>query len=229
MKEDKKIKITKNGPYCISGNIPLEKELVVADEDNEPLKWEKGEKIKANKEYYLCRCGKSSNKPFCDGTHQKIRFDGTETASKKDYKKQAEVLSGPEIDLMDAPNLCAGARFCHRKGGTWELTENSDDPIAKKIAIKQACDCSSGRLTAIDKKTGKAIEPEFSPSISVTEDIPAQVSGPLWVKGKIPIESSDGKIYEARNRQTICRCGKSSNKPFCDGSHLRSGFNDGTL
>ncbi|UCF09264.1 MAG: CDGSH iron-sulfur domain-containing protein, partial [Thermoplasmata archaeon] len=44
--------------------------------------------------------------------------------------------------------------------------------------------------------------------------------GPIWVRGRIPIESADGHIYEIRNRVTLCRCGWSSNKPFCDSSHL---------
>ncbi|MFA5714471.1 MAG: CDGSH iron-sulfur domain-containing protein [Candidatus Paceibacterota bacterium] len=221
MGTDKKIKIEKDGPYHVSGNIPLEKEFVVPDSNNDPLSWKKGEKYKTEGEYRLCRCGNSHNKPFCDGTHQKIEFDGTETASKESYEKQAEKISGPEMDLMDAPNLCAGSRFCHRQGGTWELTKRSNNPKAKETAIEEACNCPSGRLTAVDKKTGKSIEPEFSPAISAIEDVPAQVSGPLWVKGGILIESSDGSIYESRNRQTICRCGKSCNKPFCDGSHLK--------
>lgn len=226
MKNEKKIKIEKDGPYRVSENIPLEKEFAVPDNNNDPLSWKKGEKYKIEGEYHLCRCGKSKNKPFCDGTHQKIGFDGTETASKESYEKQAENISGPEMDLMDAPNLCSGARFCHRQGGTWDLTMKSDNPKAKEIAIEEACNCPSGRLTAIDKKTGKAIEPEFTPSISVTEDVPAKVSGPLWIKGGIEIESSDGSTYEVRNRQTICRCGKSCNKPFCDGSHIKEKFND---
>jgi len=224
MENDKKIKIEKDGPYRVTGNIPLEKEFVVPDENNDPLKWKKGEKYKTEGEYRLCRCGKSGSKPFCDTSHLVKGFDGTETASKEDYKQQAENISGPEINLMDAPKLCAGARFCHRNGGVWDLTLKSDDSESKKIAIEEACNCPSGRLTAIEKNT--PIEPDFEPSIGVTEDVPAKVSGPLWVKGKIPIESSDGSIYEIRNRQAICRCGESGNKPFCDGSHIEKKFND---
>jgi CDGSH-type Zn-finger protein len=78
-----------------------------------------------------------------------------------------------------------------------------------------------------DKKTGKPIEPNFKPSISLLEDTGKRVSGPIWVKDGIPVESSDGKEYEIRNRVTLCRCGKSRNKPFCDGSHIEAGFNDG--
>jgi CDGSH-type Zn-finger protein len=45
--------------------------------------------------------------------------------------------------------------------------------------------------------------------------------GPLWVRGGIPVVSDDGKPYIVRNRFTLCRCGKSRNKPFCDGSHIQ--------
>jgi CDGSH-type Zn-finger protein len=47
------------------------------------------------------------------------------------------------------------------------------------------------------------------------------------VRGCIPIESADGTLWETRNRVTLCRCGKSQNMPFCDGSHIDVRFNDG--
>jgi CDGSH-type Zn-finger protein len=75
MKNEKKIKIEKNGPYCVSENIPLEKEFVVPGNINDPLSWKKGEQYKTEGEYYLCRCGKSHNKPFCDGSHIEDRFN----------------------------------------------------------------------------------------------------------------------------------------------------------
>jgi CDGSH-type Zn-finger protein len=53
----------------------------------------------------------------------------------------------------------------------------------------------------------------------VIEDPQMGVSGPIWVRGGIPVEAVNGKAYEIRNRVTLCRCGKSSNKPFCDSSH----------
>ena len=66
-----------------------------------------------------------------------------------------------------------------------------------------------------------SVEPAFEPSIGVIRD------GPLWVRGGISVESADGFTYEIRNRVTLCRCGHSSNKPFCDGSHSDVGFRDG--
>ena len=52
------------------------------------------------------------------------------------------------------------------------------------------------------------------------------MSGPLWVRGGVPVVSADGTPYEIRNRVTLCRCGASQNKPFCDGSHASIGFTD---
>jgi len=51
--------------------------------------------------------------------------------------------------------------------------------------------------------------------------------GPIWVKGGVPVESADASVFENRNRVTLCRCGGSKNKPFCDGTHLKDRFNDG--
>jgi CDGSH-type Zn-finger protein len=48
----------------------------------------------------------------------------------------------------------------------------------------------------------------------------------LWVRGGIPVISADGFAYEVRNRVTLCRCGASANKPFCDGSHYKISFRD---
>lgn len=225
--QPKKIKIIQNGPYVVSGKLPLGKEIIAPDDNGEVEKWEKGETYPEQENYLLCRCGQSKNKPYCDQTHRSIIFDGTETASREKYSDQAEKTEGPELDLLDVPKLCASARFCMRKEGTWELTEKSNDPEAKKMAIQQACDCPAGRLVEWDKKTGQAIEPKFEPSLSIVEDPQRKVSGPIWVKGGVPVESSDGSEYEIRNRATLCRCGKSKNKPFCDGTHIPAKLNDG--
>ena len=197
----------------------MSEQIICIDSEGECHGWREGKKYPLQENYALCRCGHSQNKPFCDGTHVKIHFDGTETASREPYLEQADEINGPALKLTDAQDFCASARFCHRAGGTWKLTEQSDNPEAKQKAIEEACDCPSGRLVAWEKD-GKAIEPKFEPSIGLVEDPQAGVRGPIWVRGGIPIESADGTIYEIRNRVTLCGCGKSANKPFCDGSHL---------
>jgi CDGSH-type Zn-finger protein len=224
---EQKIVVTKDGPYVVTGDIPLGKEIIIADADHTPIRWEHGKTLPTEGAYYLCRCGHSKNKPFCDGAHDKFGFDGTETASREPHLDQAETTAGPGLILSDNVSLCAVARFCHRAGDAWNLTEQSQDPSSKNTAIEEACDCPSGRLIARDPKTGEAIEPKLEPSIGIIEDPAHKVSGPLWVKGGIPLEGADGKPYEIRNRMTICRCGRSKNKPFCDGTHISAGFKDG--
>jgi CDGSH-type Zn-finger protein len=229
MEGEKKIRTEKNGPYHVSGHIPLRKEYAEGDENNDPVRWRPGKSYGTEGDYSLCRCGHSKSKPFCDGTHKHIEFDGTETAEEDYWRMQAQILEGPDLDLLDIAPLCAGARFCHRRGGTWDLTEKSDDPEARELAIRQACNCPAGRLTALLKGLEESIEPEFPASISVIEDLTAKVSGPLWLKGGIRVEAAEGKPYAVRNRQTLCRCGQSKSKPFCDASHVLIRFNDGTF
>jgi CDGSH-type Zn-finger protein len=214
-----KIKVSKDGPYLVSGGIPLTEQIISTDAEGTPNEWRAGDKHPSRGSCALCRCGQSRSKPFCDGTHLRVNFDGTETASQKPYLDQAKEIDGAALKLTDAENLCASARFCHRAGQIWNLIPRSDNSEAKRIAVEEAGDCPSGRLVVWDKKTGRAIEPEFERSIGLVEDPQVGVSGPIWVRGGIPVESADGKTYEIRNRVTLCRCGKSSNKPFCDSSH----------
>lgn len=214
-----RIKVSRNGPYLVSGSIPLIEMAIGADGADFPYEWRPGRVWHAREHYRLCRCGQSQSKPFCDGTHLKINFACDETASRRRYLEQAEEIKGRALTLTDAPGLCAHARFCDRAGGIWNLTRQSDEPNARRIAIEEASDCPSGRLVVWDEE-GRAIEPQLEPSIVVVEDPQKGVGGQLWVRGGIVIEAPDGFIYELRNRVSLCRCGKSRNKALCDGSHL---------
>jgi CDGSH-type Zn-finger protein len=218
--DNKKIRVSRNGPLVVSGTIPLVKKEILNDSEGYCSTWRDVTTFPLQEQYALCRCGNSKNKPFCDGTHSTIHFDGTETARDVPYTERAETIDGPTLSLTDAEGMCVHARFCMRAGGIWNLTRQSDNREARELAIDEAGNCPSGRLVVWDPETGKAIEPEFEKSIVIIEYPPRDEHGPLWVRGGIPIESSEGHIYEIRNRVTLCRCGKSCNKPFCDGSHV---------
>jgi CDGSH-type Zn-finger protein len=213
------IQVTKNGPYVVSGGLPLAEQHIVTNAEGDSLDWKEGEKFPAQTQYALCRCGHSSNRPFCDGTHAKVHFDGEETASREPYLDQAEVIEGPTMYITDAESLCAFARFCDPKGRIWNLVKETDNPEARKLVEFEAGHCPSGRLIAWDRKTGKSIEPKYQPSIGLVYDTEKKVDGPLWVRGGITVLAVDGTAYEVRNQCTLCRCGKSNNKPFCDGNH----------
>jgi len=223
-----RIIVSKNGPYLVSGGPPVCIQEIVPNQDGMSWDWKSGPPLEAGKkEYALCRCGHSKTAPFCDGSHLKSGFDGEETASRVPYARQAEQFDGPTLVLSDAEKLCAFARFCDPGGKIWRLIEQTDDPDARKLVIREAMHCPAGRLVVHDKGTGKEIEEPLEPSIGVVEDPALGCSGPLWVRGGIPIESANGKRYEVRNRVTLCRCGASDNKPFCNGSHASMKFQDG--
>ena len=213
------IKVCKDSPYNVVGAIPLLELTVVNDANDCPCDYHVGKRYPLKDAYSLCRCGQSKDKPFCDGTHTNVQFNGTETASQAPYLSRAEELDGPSLVLKDVPDLCSHVGMCLRAGGTRKLVLRSDDPEARRIAIEEVANCNSGRLVAVDKETGKPIEPEFEPSIAVIEEPLRGYSGPLWVRGGIPVVAASGTVYEIRNRVTLCRCGRSSNQPFCDGSH----------
>ena len=215
-----KITVTRDGPFIVSGGVPLSIEEICDDEEGHSMAWVPVKKFPVEKEYALCRCGKSKNKPFCDGTHEEIHFDGTEREDSDPYHEGIEVILGPALTLADNTHLCGHARFCMRAGGIWNLVMQSGNPVARDLAIGQAFNCPTGRLVIHDNATGKTIEPDLEKSIVVIEYPQRREHGPLWVRGGIPVISADGKPYRIRNRVALCRCGRSKNKPFCDGSHV---------
>jgi CDGSH-type Zn-finger protein len=216
--------VTRNGPYLVSGAVPLARQTIVADTEGGSEQWKQGEAVPAAESYALCRCGHSHTKPFCDGTHKKIAFDGTETASRAPYTEQAELTQGPVLALSDAQALCAFARFCDPNGQVWSQVERTDDPKVREQFVRQVNNCPAGRLVAWDRQSGKPIEHPLPISIGLVEDPVEDVGGPLWLRGGIPVTAADGFTYEVRNRVTLCRCGASKNKPFCDGSHAAIKF-----
>jgi CDGSH-type Zn-finger protein len=217
---EKRIQICKNGPYQVFGGIPLSVQRITLDGDGFSESWTEEKKFPVENPYLLCRCGRSRTLPFCDQFHREIHFMGTEHASREPYLRQAKEYAGPDLVLTDAEILCSIAKFCERAGGIWKLTQESGNREARDIAIQEAGNCPSGRLVVWDKE-GTPFEPRFEQSLGLVEYPEEGLSGPVWVRGRIPIIAEDGFFHEVRNRVTLCRCGHSFNKPFCDSSHLR--------
>ena len=223
------IVVTPNGPYVVTGGVPLAVQTIMPNAAKESWEWKQGESFEAKSTYALCRCGRSGHAPFCDGTHAKIKFDGTETAPNTLFDQQKTVLTGPTMTLEDARPLCAAARFCDAVRDIWASIPETDSPEARDRVIHQGTHCPSGRLVVRDNATGKAYEPALPISIGIVDDPGEDCSGPLWVRGGIQIQSAEGTPYEVRNRVTLCRCGQSKNKPFCDGTHIEVRYKDGRV
>jgi CDGSH-type Zn-finger protein len=216
-----RIVVGENGPYRVEGDPPpLLRTAMVETEYGEPIEWDEGPAFQTHPQMELCRCGGSSRKPFCDSTHERNGFDGTETADRAPSTERREAWPGDGVVMTDDRSFCTQAGFCgDRFTNVWEMI-GTDDPEVRDRLRGMISRCPSGRLAYSSPPDGTDVEPAFDASIGV------EPNGPLWVRGGVPVVSESGEPYEVRNRQTLCRCGRSRNKPFCDGSHKVVAFTD---
>jgi CDGSH-type Zn-finger protein len=84
-----KIEVQPNGPYVVKRGAPLRRKRPIVSAHGEPIGWSSDDAEPQDRVFALCRCGGSANKPFCDGTHARSGFDGTETAPPDSYRERA--------------------------------------------------------------------------------------------------------------------------------------------
>jgi CDGSH-type Zn-finger protein len=223
LSDQKKIEVCIDGPYIVTGDIPLVNKTQVVSEYGEPLAWKKDGEIPTGETYFLCRCGHSSHKPFCDGTHLQINFNGTEAAPTNTRAERYEIFPGSRnISISNDMILCTSAGFCaNRMTSIAEMAAHTGDTQVRAMAIAMIEHCPSGALTYALEEGGEEIEVDLPQQIAITTEITSDgaIEGPLWVTGGIPIIRSDGQPFEIRNRVTLCNCGQSQIKPLCDGLH----------
>ncbi len=208
-----KIACLPNGPYYLLND------MTPAAVPN--LRHASGEPCETVRGVALCRCGGSKNKPFCDGTHGTIGFTDRKLSDGRHDKRKSYVGKG--ITIFDNRALCSHAGYC--TDGLKAVFRYGEEPwidpdgAAVREAIATIEKCPSGALSyAIDGVEAKA--PERSPMVTVTKDGPYAVSGGIELMGVGFGEGASTEHY------TLCRCGASKNKPFCDGSHWDAGFKD---
>ena len=130
---------------------------------------------------------------------------------------------GNEIDVHWDERLCSHIG----EGGSADnsLFEGGRDPWCvpddvSRAEVREVCErCPSGALSYTDK-TG---EPEQPPDENTATLI---YNGPIYVTGNLDIEGAKADMTGVKYRAALCRCGASKNKPFCDNSHLKAGFQD---
>jgi CDGSH-type Zn-finger protein len=227
-KPSMQIEVRPNGPYKVTGGIPLVSKTQVVSECGEPLAWRKDGQIEVAGEYYLCRCGRSQLMPFCDGAHRARPFDGTEHAPVNlSVKRRMEYPGSVHFNVYFDMDLCMESGFCaNRLTSVAELTEQSDDIGARTQLISMIEHCPSGALTYHFLGDNKDNEVDLPVAIAVTTEITSEgpIAGPLWVMGGIPIVRADRQPFERRNRVTLCNCGRSQCKPLCDGTHRQGEY-----
>ncbi len=228
MSEKPKAQITiiKNGHYRVVGEIPLAKKKQVVSEYGEPITWHKEFIYETNPEtYYVCRCGHTQNYPFCDGSHRRVGFDGTETIPKRStLQRRIDFPDGTNIIVRKDPTLCMESGFCaFLNSPIHKMVPNTDNTQVRALVISMVERCPSGSLTYTIPPIETDIEPDLPVQVVETTEITDEgpIIGPLWVTGNVIIEQSTGHIIETRNRVTLCNCGHSDNKPLCDGTHRK--------
>jgi CDGSH-type Zn-finger protein len=223
----KKIVVTEDGPYFVLGKIPLVRKVQIVSEHGEPLAWKKEGDLESSECYVLCRCGQSRTKPFCDGTHCKIAFDGTESADTRTIQERQIIYPGcTKLIVKYDDSLCMQAGFCgNRMVNIQQLVFCLEDPNVRSQVIAMVERCPSGALTYAMAMDEPEIEPDLPEQVAVTTEMTSDgpIRGSLWVTGKVVIERADGQPFERRNRVTLCCCGLSKSKPLCDGTHRLKG------
>lgn len=220
------IKVSAGGPYIVHGAPPVQLAIIGVNNQGISTEYVKGKSFPSKEGMALCRCGHSKNAPFCDGSHVKAGVDLTERASFAPLLEGATEIDGPKLALTDNEKFCAYARFCDAANRVWNEVQMAGK-VHEENTIHMTTRCPGGRLMVWDEQSQQVIEPAEPPTIQPIEDPAAGCSGPLMVRGGIRVESAEGRSYEIRNRQALCRCGQSSNKPFCDGSHASVKYQDG--
>jgi CDGSH-type Zn-finger protein len=168
-----------------------------------------GEQLSIEGDAFLCRCGKSKNAPFCDGSHVEAGFSGDNQPGEK---KDLVVWEGKELRTYLNPNACMHAFYCKPLNKLREQELGGDTASGAEI-MRVVRSCPSGALTYEVK--GEATEPGDT---GFDADIDIVDGGEVRVQCAFEINEN---LLERQheNRATLCRCGQSKNKPWCDGRH----------
>jgi len=169
----------------------------------------------------LCRCGGSQNKPFCDGTHGKNGFVDEKLAD--DTANKRDQYAGKKITIHDNRGVCAHIGHCtDGLNSVFKLNQEpwiDPDGATMEEIIETIEKCPSGALSySIEDVEHKDHDAE--PLVRILKD------GPYAITGGIELLEQDMAAGTSREHYTLCRCGSSRNKPFCDGSHWHIGFKD---
>jgi CDGSH-type Zn-finger protein len=205
------LEIRPDGPYAVTG---LE---TFTDAAGKPI-------VHAELTVKLCRCGGSMNKPFCDGTHRRNGFSGARLSD--GAKDKVKSYAAPGITIHDNRSVCIHAAKCTEglatvfKYGERPWIDAAGGPAQEVVETVRRCPSGALTYTLSESLPAHSRPPEgrekqaesWPPAITVLKDGPYAVLG-IDLLG---VTFAQGVSHE---RYTLCRCGASKNKPFCDNSH----------
>lgn len=203
------IECTRNGPYLVRGLERLEG-------------LREGERHATRTVTALCRCGRSGNKPYCDGTHSRIGFRDDKSDDREPDRRLS--YEGRGVTIHDNRGICAHAGFCtdalpsvFRSGEDPWIDGGGAEPERIVEVVRR---CPSGALSY----SRDGVEHREWGGESRIIVVPG---GPYAVKGGAELAGASFGDGATTDHFDLCRCGQSRNKPFCDGSHWDVSFDEG--
>lgn len=205
--ENVTIEIMENGPLIVSGLKNFQNS--------------KGQALSPKDRIALCRCGESANKPYCDGSHTAAKFSGIREIDKSLTKEK--IYEGKEISIHDNRVICCHATECvEQLSSVFRLEERpwiDPDRAEVETIIEVIKKCPSGALSyTINEKHYR--DQDREPAIQIAKN------GPYDVSGDVALKVAEGLQPPSKEHYSLCRCGASKNKPFCDGAHRDIDFSD---
>jgi CDGSH-type Zn-finger protein/truncated hemoglobin YjbI len=206
-----------NGPYLVT-NVP-------------GLRTPLGERLSVPPQVALCRCGASSIKPFCDGTHASNGF--TDAKDPDRVPDHRDTYPGQQVTIFDNRGICQHSGLCTDRLTT--VFRTGSEPFVAPSGgrmdeiVRAVRDCPSGALSlAFDGDEARDLvdwNDIRGRAIQITQD------GPYRVTGGISLMDAAGAdvpraMGSSREHYALCRCGHSQNKPFCSGMHWYVEFRD---
>jgi len=143
-------------------------------------------------------------------------------------KEMEKYYSNNEITVTWKPDVCIHSTNCWKTSlkifNPKRIPWIDMDAGTTEEIIKIVNNCPSGALSY--KREKKMSEQKAQPAQSPETKLTVQVNkgGPYLVKGKFVFVGTDGKEEVKEGSIALCRCGASNNKPFCDGTHRKIGF-----
>ena len=134
-----------------------------------------------------------------------------------------------EVTVVWKPDTCIHSRIC------WTQLREVFDPAKKPwvniegattdAIIEQVRKCPSGALSYFMNAAGEnTAEKEIQSEVASIMNIQIKPNGPILITTDCEITHSDGRKEIKQGTTALCRCGESSNKPYCDGTHRKVGF-----
>jgi CDGSH-type Zn-finger protein/ferredoxin len=207
MSDKPSIEFKKNGPIILKGMKSI-------DSAN-------GRIVETPDTAALCRCGKSANKPFCDGTHAKANWSDEPATDR--VKNERVDYKGKGITIHDNRGLCAHAGFCTDKlASVFRMKQEpwiDADGASVNDVVAAIKSCPSGALSF-------TLEGEEHRDGDSDPLVFAAPGGPYACKGGIELKNCEIAEGASKEHYALCRCGASKNKPFCAGQHWDVDFDE---